>query len=132
MEPGHERRRVETTQTSYDGLLIEGHTYQFPDGGDGPDDRPVRVAAGRCAWGGLWLLYEVTVTGLKLKFWVMPDGGIAHAVPGAAVIHQAGAATLAAQPPVAYAGELEDVTDGLDPYLRRQINDLLDRLGFGG
>jgi hypothetical protein len=117
----------------YNAFLIEGHTYQFPD----VDDRqagagPVTVTAGRCAWGNVWLLYEHTPSSLKLRYWVMPDGGIAHAFPGAAVIHQPGAATLAAQPAIAHVRDLDDITDGLDPFLRRQINDLLDQLDARG
>ena len=97
----------------YAHLLIDGHAYEFTR-------EKLMVVAKRHMFGHVWLLYEFAPQAFKLRYWVMPDGGIADAAeggPGKPKI-------LSLSPGRAHVAELRDL-DEMDPDLRRQLDDLL-------
>jgi hypothetical protein len=120
-----ESAMTENPLHNYHGCLSDGHTYRFPNWQE--NGRVATVTAKQSAIGRIWLLYEHVGDALDLRYWVMPDGGISLA-------KERGSGRMAALnmlPPLANVRELEDMTDGLDPELRREIEEILRKLDAG-
>jgi hypothetical protein len=122
----HALGQMETLLIHYSDMLVNGHTYRFPNWEE--NDRVTIVTAKQSSSGKVWLLYEHVGDDLDLRYWVMPDGGIAPAKER----ELGGMPLLSVLAPLASVFQLEDMTDTMDPALRREIEEILRRLDEGG